>query len=370
MSFAVIHMQKIKSGGIRGIQNHNERLKESKTNPDINYEKSYLNKSLYENNNKTYYNRVRDRIKELDLKRAVRKDAVTLCGFVCTSDTEYLEQLSEHEREKFFKESYEFLKNRYGEKNIVAANIHYDEKTPHLHCYIVPVTKDGRLSAKDIFTRLELRQLQTDYTHYMNGEGFDLVRGISANGKRKHLDTQEFKLETKKQEIKKIRTEFDKTYNALKRDFKTVRSIKSDVNDIERIETKKSLLGGYMKLKTNDYEKLTAMAKQGVYNAAQNIKLQTKVRELEKKLDSALHERSIQDELKDIRLKEYDKLLTKNDNLSSELKKANKEGQSMYDILKKHNLIAEAQRHHESMLNAEKAAEKVLRKSHSQGPER
>jgi hypothetical protein len=338
-------------------------LKESKTNPDINYEKSYLNKSLYEDNNKTYYNRVRDRIKELDLKKAVRKDAVTLCGFVCTSDTEYLEQLSEHERGKFFKESYEFLKNRYGEKNIVAANIHYDEKTPHLHCYIVPVTKDGRLSAKDIFTRLELRQLQTDYTHYMNGEGFDLERGISADGKRKHLDTQEFKLETKKKEIEKTKSELDKTHNALKNGFKVVKHMESSINEIEHVETKKTLLGGYMKLKTDDYEKLTAMAKQGVYNAAQNIKLKTKVRGLEKKLDSALHERSIQDELKDIKLKEYDKLLTKYDNLSGELKKANREGQAMYDIIKKHNLVTETQRHYESMVKAEKVAKKVLDKS-------
>lgn len=213
MSYAVVHMQKIKMGGVRGIENHNERLKESHTNPDIDYEKSHLNKDLFDPNGadqRTYYNRVRDRIKELELPKAVRKDAVVVTGFVCTSDKAFFDKLPQAEQDRFFKQSYDFLKDRYGEKNVVASTIHYDEKTPHMHCYIVPVTEDGRLSAKDIFTRTELRELQNDYHRNMKENGFDLERGVSADGKRKHVEMQEFKIQTKYDQLKEKAAELEK----------------------------------------------------------------------------------------------------------------------------------------------------------------
>lgn len=190
-------------GSVRGIQNHNERLKESHTNPDIDSQRSYLNQDLHPvHTDKTYYNRINDRIKELDLPKAVRKDAVTMCGFVCTSDQQFFKQMPQEEQNRFFKESYEFLKNRYGEQNIVAAKVHYDETTPHLHCYIVPVTSDGRLCAKDIFTRTELKQLQTDYHKCVTNKGFNLDRGEQREEKRRHLSTEEYKLETKRDSLK------------------------------------------------------------------------------------------------------------------------------------------------------------------------
>ena len=86
MSYAVIHMQKLKAGGIRGIENHNERLKTSRTNPDIDYERSHLNKDLLAKDERTYYMRIKERIEELNLSKAIRKDAVMACGFICTSD--------------------------------------------------------------------------------------------------------------------------------------------------------------------------------------------------------------------------------------------------------------------------------------------
>ncbi|NLH96319.1 MAG: hypothetical protein GX477_03140, partial [Clostridiaceae bacterium] len=48
-----------------------------------------------------------------------------------------LRRKQQDQQEKFFQESYKFLKDRYGEKNIVAATVHYDETTPHMHYYMV-----------------------------------------------------------------------------------------------------------------------------------------------------------------------------------------------------------------------------------------
>lgn len=210
MSYAVIHMQKLKISSIRGIENHNERLKKSKTNPDIDYEKSHLNKDLMEHDDRSYYMRVKARIEQLNLHRAVRKDAVVTCGFICTSDQTFFENMSQSEKDKFFQVSHDFIKNRYGEKNMISSKVHYDETTPHSHAYIVPVTEDGRLSAKSIFTRTELRGLQDDYFKTMRENGFDLQRG---EGKAKHLSVQEYKIETKLEALKEKQALLEKLEN-------------------------------------------------------------------------------------------------------------------------------------------------------------
>jgi Chromosome segregation ATPases len=271
MSYAVIHMQKIKMGGVRGIQNHNERIKESHTNPDIDYSKSSQNKIIdNQPDDKTYYNRIRDRIKDLDLPKAVRKDAVTMCGFICTSDKAFFEKMTPEQQDQFFQESYNFLKERYGEKNIVAATVHLDETTPHMHYYMVPVTTDGRLSAKDIFTKTELQRLQTEYHRHMKSEGFDLDRGVSSD--RKHLDVQEFKLETKKQEIAKTRAELDKL---------------QEVKTFVSIDVEKGALG-YSTKDVEELKKLAEAQRLEKYELEQTIrKHESKIVSLEYDLKNA-----------------------------------------------------------------------------------
>ena len=45
--------------------------------------------------------------------------------------------------------NYQFACREFGQENIVRFTVHRDEKTPHIHCVFVPITQDGRLSAKD-----------------------------------------------------------------------------------------------------------------------------------------------------------------------------------------------------------------------------
>ena len=40
MSFLVLHMDKFKKEAVRGIQSHNNRERESRANPDIDYGRS------------------------------------------------------------------------------------------------------------------------------------------------------------------------------------------------------------------------------------------------------------------------------------------------------------------------------------------
>lgn len=43
---------------------------------------------------------------------------------------------------EYFDYCYEFIKNKFGEENIVMAQVHYDEDTPHLQAYFLPVVKE------------------------------------------------------------------------------------------------------------------------------------------------------------------------------------------------------------------------------------
>ena len=49
-----------------------------------------------------------------------------------------------------FQEALTFLQQNQASKTIISAVVHMDEKTPHMHLCFVPLTEDGRLSAKDI----------------------------------------------------------------------------------------------------------------------------------------------------------------------------------------------------------------------------
>lgn len=219
-NYAVVHMKKFKSYDLKGIQFHNQRERESKTNPDINKEKSHLNYDLHNQKNINYNKKVDEIIKKnVITNRKIRKDAVRMCNFIVTSDKSFFENLSQKEQDQFFKKSYEFFKDRYGEDKIVSAMIHLDEATPHMHLSLVPVI-ENKLSAKRLFNRKELLAIQEEYPKYIQKEGFKLKRGQEGSDK-KHLTTQEFKEEKIKEldkdieEKNKIVESFNKEYPKL-----------------------------------------------------------------------------------------------------------------------------------------------------------
>ena len=80
MSYLVLHMDKFKKEAIRGIQSHNRRERESHSNPDIDYGRSTANYELHESASTNYAGAIQRRIDALQLAKAVRKDAVRMCG--------------------------------------------------------------------------------------------------------------------------------------------------------------------------------------------------------------------------------------------------------------------------------------------------
>lgn len=195
MSFLVLHMDKFKKESVRGIQSHNERERESHSNPDIDYQRSAANYELCDHAAGNYTEAIQNRIDDLLLVKAVRKDAVHMCGLIVSSDSTFFEKLPPEETRRFFEESAAFLADFVGPENVISAKVHMDEKTPHMHFLHVPVTPDGRLNANKIYTRESLKKLQTELPAYLQSRGFELQRGIEQEpgAKKKHLNTREFK---------------------------------------------------------------------------------------------------------------------------------------------------------------------------------
>ena len=66
-------------------------------------------------------------------------------------DGKPINKMSDEELVKLYKDDiYPMLEEEYGRENIVGAAIHLDESKPHLHLDVVPLTEDGRLSAKEV----------------------------------------------------------------------------------------------------------------------------------------------------------------------------------------------------------------------------
>jgi len=182
MGYAVFHASKGSgTGGKLGA--HIDRDESQKqTFKSADPERKYLNRDLLDNefSNMKLEDAIKKKIEQgYKGKKAIRKDAVKFIPMVMTgSHKEMKEIFSDNKKANdWVKANYEFACKEFGKENIVRFTLHLDEKTPHLHVVAVPLTKDGRLSAKEIFgNRNELSDRQTRYADAMRD--FGLQRGI------------------------------------------------------------------------------------------------------------------------------------------------------------------------------------------------
>lgn len=200
MSYGIIRIQKFKAEAVRGIEIHDSREKQSRTNPDIRLTHSHENYSLVERTD--YRKKIQANIDALDMKKAVRKDAVVMCQAMVTSDNSFFKNMPKDKQKEFFTQALDFLKQRYGEKNIISATVHMDERTPHLHVNFTPIA-NGKLSAKSLLTRQHLSDLQTQF-HEQVGKNFGLLRGETREEKKRHLSVGDYKRETARQAQKEL----------------------------------------------------------------------------------------------------------------------------------------------------------------------
>lgn len=194
MSKFVCNVQKFKGGQLYGMDIHIQRKTENHSNKDIDVSRSNLNYELVNGfQNEHYFSAVNKRIENGYLgQKALRKDATLACGVLISSDKQFFEKLTAEQERQFFQTAYEHLCETYGKENIISAKVHKDETTPHLHAIVVPLTKDGRLTAKELFDRKALTALHNDIPKKLKERGFNIERG-EKNANVKRMETDEFK---------------------------------------------------------------------------------------------------------------------------------------------------------------------------------
>lgn len=178
MAYSIIRIAKLTSQAhAHNATTHNYRQHEvSNADPAAQHpNREYLNHDKTD-----YWTLAEARIAEV-VTRKVRGDQVRAVEVIMTGSPEGFVRgqdgrAADYSKSKWAGDNLRFLQEKYGKENVVSFTLHQDEKTPHVHAVIVPITPDGRLSAKDVFNREGLRQLQTDYAQAMAPHGFE--RGI------------------------------------------------------------------------------------------------------------------------------------------------------------------------------------------------
>lgn len=285
MAFLVCHVAKYSRNNIVGIQKHNQRQNKSYKNKDIDITKSNKNIDFENKTRIKYLEKVEKIIKENRTKgKVIRKDAILMCENVISASPEFFLGMEQSEKEKYFKYAYEFLKDRYGDKNIVSATVHFDETTPHMHFNFVPITSDGKLSARDLITRIELKKIQNELPRFLQSKGFNIKRGHE-HSKARHMQPEDYK----KQQIQEL-NELENKLEYVKKLFKGFEKSLNSFDELEPANVKKSLITGKETVYKNDYDEVIDILKGTM---KENLELkeklhneQLKTRNLEVKLST------------------------------------------------------------------------------------
>lgn len=191
--FAILRFAKYKGPEISNIEAHNERTKEKyASNPDIDKSRSHLNFHLITPEQK-YRAEAERQIKEVGCR--TRSDSVRVVEALVTATPEFFKGKKKNEIKAYFQEALDFIREHQDPKTIISAVVHMDEKTPHMHLSFVPLTEDGRLSAKEIVgNKKKLTWWQDEFWKHMVKKYPDLERGESASETgRTHIPPRLFK---------------------------------------------------------------------------------------------------------------------------------------------------------------------------------
>ena len=183
----LMRFAKRKGGQISSMESHNERKKEQyKSNPDIDLDRREFNYHII-NPTSTYHYEIKKRITATGCR--TRKDSVKMVEVLFTASPEFFKITSANEHREYFERAIQFIKDEVGENNVFAATVHMDEATPHMHVCFTPITRDGRLSAKEIIGNMKKLSVWQDKIHARMVERWNFFeRGMSAmKSRRKHI---------------------------------------------------------------------------------------------------------------------------------------------------------------------------------------
>jgi len=265
-------------------------------NQEIDISQSHLNYNLAPERIDGQGNFVKERCSEVKLQN--RADVNVMCSWVVTLPKE----IDEDEREKFFKETYKFLSERYGKENVVSAYVHMDETTPHIHFAFVPVVMDKKknilkVSAKEAIDKKELSIFHQNLSAYMEkifGRDVGLINDATKDGNKTKTELKRDEVQAELEEIEQKTAELTKQseikaqevlesterINTLKKEEKglhakigaletTFKGKQLTAADLKKIKPEKSLTG----IKNITLEDIENLKKTAMGNATTEISL-------------------------------------------------------------------------------------------------
>lgn len=226
MSYAIIRNEKYKMSSLPSIGRHNERKNEKYGNEDIDTTKSNQNYHLKEPQMRSYEKEFQRLKEENNLKGNLRltgaKQSNVACEFLITSDNEFFKGLGEDRTKEFFRDAYEFACEKCGDKNVISAVVHMDERTPHMHLTYIPVVEGTNRKGESIekvncslfwkgYNSYGI--LQDEFYKHCKEKGYDLDRGEVRAESREHLKVKEYKIKAKAEELKEKKLKLEKLEN-------------------------------------------------------------------------------------------------------------------------------------------------------------
>lgn len=158
------------------------------------------------------------RLNMAGIKRKITHDQVRVVRVVLSGTHEDMMNIQEKGKlDEWCSDSIQWLQATFGKDNVVAAHLHMDEKTPHIHAAVVPIvtgerrkakkeqadgkrkyrkkTNSVRLCADDLFNRQSLIAYHDNYARVMAKYG--LQRGVRGSEAR-HTTTMQYYRDLKK----------------------------------------------------------------------------------------------------------------------------------------------------------------------------
>ena len=211
MGYAVLHLEKAKGTDSR-MSAHIERTVHPK---NADRTRTHLNRELvqFPEGVRNRTQAIAHRIETAGIRRKVSANQVKAIRILLTGSNKDMKQMEAEGRiEDWCNDSLQWLRETYGEQNLVSAVLHMDEKTPHIHATVIPIVtgerrkagqeeqngkkkyrkknpQDVRLCADDVMARHRLKHYQDTYAQAMNKYG--LQRGVDGSLAR-HISTMQY----------------------------------------------------------------------------------------------------------------------------------------------------------------------------------
>ena len=211
MGYAVLHLEKAKGTDSR-MSAHIERTAHPK---NADRTRTHLNRELvqFPEGVRNRTQAIAHRIETAGIRRKVSANQVKAIRILLTGSNKDMKQMEAEGRiEDWCNDSLKWIRETYGEQNLVSAVLHMDEKTPHIHATVIPIVtgerrkagqeeqngkkkyrkknpQDVRLCADDVMARHRLKHYQDTYAQAMNKYG--LQRGVDGS-LAKHISTMQY----------------------------------------------------------------------------------------------------------------------------------------------------------------------------------